>query len=147
MNPGVRPTKLWHWIAIITLGATFLHEPYATLGLAWTLTKGAGQLGGDLLTHQPDNPTNDPTNTDPATTDPAAPDTPENDNSQEGQEGDESAAYRVDGSVITRVLDTGLNVVLDLHDEVTNAQDHGGFTVEVGTGGSAGDHQGEAHDD
>ncbi len=40
----------------------------------------------------------------------------------------------IDDQAIRSVLDQGAEIVVDLHDEVTDVQDAGGFSVEVGSG-------------
>lgn len=149
MNVGVRPNKLWHWIAIITLTATFLHEPVATGRVLIAVAKGAGQVGGALITYDPTTDPNHPDYIEPPP-EPTVPDTPTNpdqgpalghDTTQpdppEGEGGGgEAATYNLDAPDIRGVLDTGRAHIAEWHSEVVDAQNQGGFTIAVGTGGN-----------
>jgi hypothetical protein len=70
MNQGVRPHKLWHWIAIAVITATVIHNPggsaeftitaldKAGSAIGWTLDRGGFDGESDYFTDP--NPAEDP---------------------------------------------------------------------------------------
>ena len=118
MNHGVRPNRLWHWAAIAFLTATFLAEPRAFLAITWDLFQGAGTLGAQLLTNEPD--TQPEADTEASSTEPAP------------VESGSTPTVSIDETTVHSVLDTSVNGVLRLHDEVEEIQTAGGFTLNIG---------------
>ena len=138
MNQGVRPNKLWHWGAIALITATFLAEPKATVAMTWGLFRGAGAIGGELLTGEPDVLNLEPGDATP--TPEGVPDLEADANPSDAMpdpvpevEG-ERPVVNVDGDAIRQALDAGTETVIGLHGRVEEAQQAGGFTIEIGGG-------------
>ncbi len=133
---GVRPSKLWHWFAVAFLAATFLAEPRASMALTWQIFQGAGAVGGELLTGEPEP---DVLNLKPGPE--SEPDALDSGTSLQAEEdGDwfdsappsDSPVIDVGGDGIRSVLDHGVDGVLELHRRVETIRDAGGLTVEIG---------------
>ncbi len=120
MNQGVRPNKLWHWAAIVTIATTAVHNPGGTAefaitaldkagtGIGWALDRGGFDGESDYFT-DPNAPEPDS----PDVTDPGQPD---------GQD-DEAAGSS--GVGLEGTADRVVVEIVELHEliEATLAQD------------------------
>ena len=128
MTPIAKDTS----IALIT--ATFLAEPKATVGMTWGLFRGAGAIGGELLTGEPDVLNLEPGDATPEGVPDLEADANPSDTEQLPESDGERPVVNVDGDAIRQALDAGTETVIGLHGRVEEAQQAGGFTIEIGGG-------------